>query len=176
MKKIFSLLVVVLITLGVSARGYQYSLGLVGGSGIGVQMKAMVLPNVTIMDELGYFGCYNGINGSYFGLVDQLVIGWQDIFAEEENMEFSYYVGPQIKGGYLGNDVAGNAVGMVGAGAAAGVEANMMNAPIAVSFDFRPGYAMTMGKNPAAPLPGQSDMLFQHLFDWSINLAVRYTF
>lgn len=39
------------------------------------------------------------------------------------------------------------------------------NAPVAMQFDFRPGYGCVFAKNYDA-----------HYFDWSVNLGVRYTF
>lgn len=39
------------------------------------------------------------------------------------------------------------------------------NAPVAMQFDFRPGYGCVFAKHYDA-----------HYFDWSVNLGVRYTF
>ena len=46
-----------------------------------------------------------------------------------------------------------------------GIEADMTNTPIEFTFDFRPGYAMLFANGGAI-----------HGLDWSIVLAVRYTF
>ena len=71
------------------------------------------------------------------------------------------YAGGQVKLGYVLGDA-----GVFGVGAAAGIEANMINAPIAFSFDFRPGYAFLFVDGWAGG----------HMFDYSFNLGVRYTF
>ena len=52
-------------------------------------------------------------------------------------------------------------MGVFGLGAAGGIEANMKNAPIAFSFDFRPGWAMIF----------TGDGVGAHLFDYSFNLS-----
>ena len=44
----------------------------------------------------------------------------------------------------------------------------MTNAPIAFSFDFRPGYGCVLVGNANGVLGG-------HVFDWTLNLGVRYT-
>lgn len=64
-----------------------------------------------------------------------------------------------------------HSVGVVaGSGAAAGIEAKMKNAPIAFSFDFRPGYGCLLGND------GTGNIGAFHVFDWTLNLGARYTF
>jgi hypothetical protein len=54
MKKILTLcLAAMLAVVTVSAKDYKVSLGMVGGSGIGVQFKTMVMDNFTIIEEFG---------------------------------------------------------------------------------------------------------------------------
>lgn len=162
MKKILSLVLVVLMAASVSAKKYEHSLGMVAGLGIGAQYKTMVLPNFTIIDEFGYFTNPDGGTGfGYAGAIDNLVLAYQAKGTEGKNIELDWYVGGQIKLGYSMGDA-----GVFGIGAAVGLEANMMNAPIAFSFDFRPGYAFLFWGGGAGG----------HMFDYSFNLGVRYTF
>lgn len=165
MKKIFTLCVVALVALSMSAKPYNHSIGIVGGSGIGVQFKTMVMDNFTIIEEFGYLGSLcaagqNNFNMSTLGAVDNLVLAYQAKAAEGQGIELDWFVGGQLKVGYLGNNL-----GTFGVGAAAGIEAVMQNAPIAFSFDFRPGYGCIFSGGGAA-----------HLFDWTLNLGVRYKF
>lgn len=165
MKKIFTLCVVTLVALSMSAKPYNHSIGVVAGSGIGVQFKTMVMDNFTIIEEFGYLGSLcaagqNNFNMSTLGAVDNLVLAYQAKAAEGQGIELDWFVGGQIKVGYLGNNL-----GTFGVGAAAGIEAVMQNAPIAFSFDFRPGYGCIFSGGGAA-----------HLFDWTLNLGVRYKF
>lgn len=165
MKKIFTLCVVALVALSMSAKPYTHSIGLVGGFGIGVQFKDMVTDHFTIIDEFGYFLCpFDQQNltpcGGYQGAIDNLVLAYQADAVEGQGIDLDWYVGGQLKIGYgVGN------FGIFGVGAAAGIEAKMQNAPIAVSFDFRPGYGCMFNQFG----PG-------HIFDYTFNLGVRYAF
>ena len=168
MKKILTIIVAVLVAAAsVSAKEYKHSIGLVAGSGIGAQYKVMVMDNFTIIEEFGYLGSLcaagsNGFNMATLGAVDNLVLAYQTgALAEGEGIALSVFAGGQVKAGYLQGDF-----GLIGVGAAAGIEANMKNAPIAFSFDFRPGYGCVLFNGGGTA----------HVFDWTLNLGVRYTF
>ena len=166
MKKLCTLVVALLTAFTtISASDYMHSIGLVAGSGIGVQYKIMVLPNFTIIDEFGYLGSLaaagNGFAMPALGAVDNFVMAYQAKGTEGQNIQLDWYVGGQLKAGYID---MGNPGGIIGIGSAVGLEANMKNAPIAFSFDFRPGYGCLLNGNGA-----------WHLFDWTLNLGVRYT-
>ena len=154
MKKILPLCVALLIAVTtISAKEYKHSLGMVAGLGIGAQYKVMVTDNFTIFEEFGYLGgCLADQTGALpaNGAVNNLVLA---------------YVGGQLKTGYL----QGGA-GIIGVGAVGGIEANMTNAPIAFSFDFRPGYGCVLADT------GVGGVGAGHAFDFSFNLGVRYTF
>ena len=108
---------------------------------------------------------YNMSSMPTLGAVDNLVLAYQAQCAEGQGIRLDYFVGGQIKGGYLGGGA-----GVIGFGAAAGIEAKMKNAPIAFSFDFRPGYGCILGNF------GMGGVGAFHTFDWTMNLGVRYTF
>lgn len=170
-KKVFILLAAFVMAASVvNAKDYKNSIGMVAGTGIGVQFKSMVKPNFTIIEEFGYLGCYaaagNGWSMGYLGAVDNLVLAYQAKGVSGQGIDLDWYAGGQIRAGYanLGTDL-----GIIGVGGAAGIEAKMQNAPIAFSFDFRPGYVCMLGNTGA----GVGAM---HAFDWSLNLGVRYTF
>ena len=162
MKKILSLLIAVVITSAVVAKDYQHSVGMVAGLGIGAQYKTMVMDNFTILAEFGYFTNPDGGTGfGYAGALANGVFAYQMNLTEGDGVALDLYAGGQVKLGYSMGDL-----GVFGVGGAVGIEANMKNAPIAFSFDFRPGYAFLFNGNAAG-----GDM-----FDYSFNLAVRYTF
>lgn len=177
MKKIFTIVMAVMMsamTLSAketkpakSTKNYNHSVGMVAGLGLGFQYKGMVLDHFTIINEFGYFINPNGVNGGYGGSIDNLVLAYQAKAAEGQGIKLDWYVGGQIKLGYDASFAmaGGPAVGVFGFGAAAGIEAKMANAPIAFSFDFRPGYALQFTSNAV-----------NHLMDYSLNLGVRYTF
>ena len=173
MKKIFTLCVAVLVAaVSVSAKEYNHSVGMVAGTGIGAQYKTMVQKNFTIIEEFGYLGCYaaatNGGAVGYLGAVNNLVLAYQANATEGQGIILDWYVGGQLRAGYVDLGATG---GIIGVGAAAGIEANMSNAPIAFSFDFRPGYGCMLMNTGMGGGVGTG-----HVFDWSLNLGVRYTF
>lgn len=167
MKKILTLCVALLIAVTtISAKEYKHSLGMVAGLGIGAQYKVMVTDNFTIFEEFGYLGgCLADQTGALpaNGAVNNLVLAYQANAAEGQGIKLDWYVGGQLKIGYL----QGGA-GIIGVGAVGGIEANMTNAPIAFSFDFRPGYGCVLVGNGNGVWGG-------HVFDWTLNLGVRYT-
>ena len=175
MKKFLTLCVAALVAVTtVSAKDYKHSIGMVAGVGVGAQYKTMVADHFTIIAEYGYFMNLDGGTAnkygfaSYSGAIANGVFAFQTSpLAEGQGIKLSLYAGGQMKIGYAN---IGIDAGVFGVGAAAGIEANMTNAPIAFSFDFRPGYAMVFGD----PWNGVVDL--SHMFDYSFNLGVRYTF
>lgn len=162
MKRIYTLAIAAILACSSFAANYQHSVGLVGGLGLGAQYKHMVFDDFTIIEEFGYFTCTSNLG--YSGAIDNLVLAYQGFAVEGQGITLDYYVGGQFKMGYVGN--AGIDAGVMGFGAAAGIEACMQNAPIAFSFDFRPGYAFIFNGGGVGG----------HLFDYSFNLGLRYRF
>lgn len=75
--------------------------------------------------------------------------------------------------------------GKFGANAIIGFEFADNESPIAVSFDFRPGYGMLFNSfKPVEYKNEQGDVVYsdkggwKHIdfFDWSLNIGIRYTF
>ena len=174
MKKILTLCFAVLFAATtVSAKEYTHSVGVVGGLGIGAQYKTMVTDHFTIMAELGYFVCPDGGEGwGYTGApIANGVFAYQTgSLVEGEGIKLSVYAGGQVKLGYVFDEFDGE--GLFGVGSVAGIEANIKNAPIAFSFDFRPGYAMMFYESPWR----KNTIATNHMFDYSVNVGIRYTF
>lgn len=166
MKKIFTLLLVALMAVGVYANDYKHSIGLYGGLGIGVQYKTLLTDHFTIIAETGVnLNLDDGTGVGIMGLpVADAVFAYQTkSLAQGKGIKFDIYAGGHVKMGY---DIRN--AGVFGFGAAAGFEANMTNAPIAFSFDFRPGFGMLFDDG--------SGVGTYPMFDYSFNLGVRYTF
>ena len=170
MKKILTIIVAVLVAAAsVSAKEYKHSLGMYGGFGIGVQYKLMAKEHFTIILEEGYAFCPSRTAnvGNYQSWATNCVLAYQTSpLAEGQGINLSVYAGGQVKLHYVFDNAA-----LIGLGAAAGIEANMVNAPIAFSFDFRPGYGCILVEQ--GPFGGTG---VGHIFDYSFNLGVRYTF
>ena len=120
-----------------SDKEYTHSVGVVAGSGIGFQYKKMVSAHFTIIEEFGYLGSFaaagNGGRMSTIGAVDNLVLAYQAQCAEGQGIRLDYFVGGQIKGGYLegGSGVIGfgaAAAYTVDGGALGGIEYETFNA------------------------------------------------
>lgn len=167
---LFSIAVLAAATL--SAKEYRHSVGLAGGTGVGVQYKLMINPHFTFIDEFGYLGCFaaagDGGSMGYLGAVNQAVLAYQGHITEGKGILLDWYAGGQFKAGYVDLGAAG---GVIGVGAAGGIKANMKNAPFAFSFDFRPGYGCLLTKGW-----GGTKVTPTHVFDWGFNLGIRYTF
>ena len=168
MKKILSLLVVVLMASTMVAKPYKHSLGLNAGLQLGISYKLNINDHFTLFEE---FIPYGGVmsNFSYSWLGDWLNLAYEAQAAKGQNILFSWYVGGGTKIGY----VYGGG-GVWGINALAGIEINMANAPIAVTFDFRPGYALCFF--PTASWGSGGSTALQHAFDYAFCLGVRYTF
>lgn len=116
MKKILTLCAALLVAATtISAKEYKHSLGMVAGLGIGAQYKVMVTDNFTIFEEFGYLGgCLADQTGAlpYDGAVNNLVLAYQANAAEGQGIKLDWYVGGQLKTGYM----QGGA-GIIGVGA-----------------------------------------------------------
>lgn len=172
MKKIFTLCIALITAVTLFAGNAQTSVGIVGGMGIGAQAKFMFTEHFGLMEELGYFFCPDGGTAaqygrsSYAGMMNNTVLLYQQPIMETNGLTLSWYTGGQVKIGWMPFDFSKNVhMGIFGFGAVGGIDAKMKNAPIAVSADFRPGYALLFTQWPGA-----------HMFDYSINLGVRYCF
>ena len=173
MKKIILLFAAVLTVVTMSAKSKtQTRFGIVGGLGIGAQAKFMFTEHFGLMEEVGYFFCPDGGTAkeygrsSYAGMMNNLVLMGQWAIKETNGMALSWYTGGQLKLGWMPFNFQRNVhMGVFGIGAVGGINAKMKNAPIAVSFDFRTGYALMFADYKGA-----------RLFDYSINLGIRYCF
>ena len=175
MKKIFTLCAAVIMTATMAVSAVEFSGGLVGGLGIGLQAKVMFTENFGLMDEIGYFMNLDGGTAkkygasSYAGLINSSMFVYQRPITETKGMRLDWYLGGQAKIGWCPIDWGGGKLahmGVFGAGIAGGIEAKMNNAPFVFSFDFRPGWAMLFTEQGVGA----------HLFDYSFNLGVRYRF
>ena len=172
MKKILTVCLAILVaSVTVNAKAYKHSLGMYGGLGIGVQYKVMPKEHFTIIVEEGYAFCptRSANVGGYQSWATNAVFAYQTSpLAQGQGIDLSLYAGGQAKLHYVFDDAA-----LIGLGAAVGIEANMQNAPIAFSFDFRPGYGcLLIDQKPY----GGTGIGAGHIFDYSFTLGVRYTF
>lgn len=147
---------------------YKYAVGIVAGLQYGISFKTMVQPNFTIMNDLSWDIAYTaGDLGGYQGLIDHLNLAYQAPAASGQGIDLNWYAGGGVSLGYaeLGVDAM-----KIGANGLIGIEANMKNAPIEFTFDFRPGYGCII-----VPNTWGGGATAGHVFDWQLTLGLRYT-
>ena len=131
-------------------------------------------PNVLYQSNIASWGFgsldwYAG-GGLSIGLMKQNGTGF------EEKHNNSWYSYPSA---YAFADADGKAdpvLGKFGVNAVAGVELGLSSVPLAISFDFRPGYGLGFysGKNSNDSKWTTSETF--NFFDWTLAVGVRYCF
>ncbi|MBR1809177.1 MAG: hypothetical protein IJ776_07295 [Paludibacteraceae bacterium] len=186
MKRLLTILLASLLVFSVSAKKYKHSLGLGTGMAYGVSYKTMVAQHFTIMADVNYGfsfvgGDMNGVADFFGGAAN---FAFQGDAAQGQNIDLDWFAGGGTQFGAAGNFSGGkwgfNAVG--------GIEINFVNAPIAITADFRPGYSLAFFpggggdieydpiKDEFVEVGGGGGMMLMHMFDASINFGIRYTF
>ncbi len=164
MKRIITIALALLMVVSVSAKKYEYSLGLSTGMALGICFKTMINPHFTIIDDLYYGMSFFGVQGGG-GAMDEFIdcvnFAYQGEGTKGQNIALDWYVGGGTKLGAAG----GFGMGKWGFNALVGFEINFINAPMAINFDFRPGFGLGFGGGGVMPM-----------FDSSINAGIRYTF
>lgn len=186
MKRFLTIMLASLMVLSVSAKKYKHSLGLGTGLSYGISYKTMVKPHFSIMVDVDYGFSMAATTGGG-GLMDffggRANFFYQGDAASGQNIDLDWFAGGGTQLGAMGN-FGGGKWGFNGIG---GIEINFVNAPIAITADFRAGYSL--GFTPGGgggmvydpeiddyvPLGG-GGMALAHLFDSSINFGIRYTF
>jgi hypothetical protein len=171
MKKIIAICIAAISAATMTVKAADISVGLVGGLGIGAQAKFMFTENLGLIEELGYFMNLDGGTAekygrsSYAGLVNNTTFVYQRPITRMATFQVDWYAGGQAKIGWMPFNFERNVhMGIFGLGTAGGVEVKIKEAPISLSFDFRPGWAMMF----------YGDGVGVHMFDYSFNLGVRY--
>ncbi|MCQ2311378.1 MAG: hypothetical protein MJZ64_06490 [Paludibacteraceae bacterium] len=124
-------------------------------------------PNVLYQKEFytfdgGSLSWYTG-GGLSLGLMGQL--GKAQIKGDDEDSEWG-------SGKWITDEEGKETVyGKFGVNAVAGLELNFSNAPLALSFDFRPGYGLGFWNKKVDDVKRSETINF---FDWSIAVGLRY--
>ncbi|MBQ7631564.1 MAG: hypothetical protein IJS82_02245 [Paludibacteraceae bacterium] len=174
MKKIMSLVLVAM--MGLSAMAQQHEIGAVVGGLNGLSHKYWFNDNVAVQTDLAV-----GLSAVPMWLqtpAGTASAGTNAIYDFTLNPNLAYhfpltrrmflYAGGGVGLGMLSNlqnTNPNNITGKFGVNALCGIEFQAKSAPVAVAFDFRPGYGLGFTGNANA---------FAHFFDWKVGLAVRY--
>ena len=194
--------------------GPSHSLGIVVGGLNGLSYKVLVKDNFAIQTDLAvglfktaYLDVYSvegekessATNGSFW----DFTLNPNCMYQKEVANGFSLYAGGGINIG-LGKvmEVEGHPVnnspvyGKIGVNAIVGMEYQFSNVPLALAFDFRPGYGCFFRKEKFSEVgywepeeydwdlegyywgnySNSSATLSDHCFDWKLALALRYCF
>ena len=178
MKKITKSLLVGLFMLAsvnaASAQNYKYGIGAVVGTMDGVSFKMFLSENLALQADLAYkyvvrTARAEGFRLSYglhtFELNPNLV--YQRNITSFGVGNLDWYAGGGVSLGYAFMSLWGQnsyGLGKFGVNGIGGVEFKF-NFPLAVGFDFRPGYGLLFGKDDTGSY-----------FDWAVALSARYCF
>ena len=191
MKKLFIGAIMLTIAIGVSAQSYKASFGINAGSFNGLSYKGFLTDHLVLQVDLGVNveGTYGQVDWYTNGGVIGGTSGLQTFYTCEVNPNLMYQAEISSSSNYVLSWFAGGGVnaGMMndldikkshpmfkwGVNAIGGVELYFSNAPIALSFDFRPGYGMSTHKINVA---GMDATAVNSFFDWKAAIGVRYVF
>ena len=190
-KSIFTLMLVALAT-GVMAQGYTHSVGATVGTLYGVSYKGFIISdNLALEVDLGvnlmstpvsstmtYLGTKTTTSGTWNGCYTFEVnpnILYQAGIANWDFGGLAWYAGGGVSIGFI-DDIkySGNPSFKWGVNATGGVELKLSSVPLAISFDFRPGYGMYT--DSADDGGGNKISIASSFFDWKLAAGVRYTF
>lgn len=164
MKK-FILFSMLLLSLGVFAKPYHHSLGISAGSFNGLSWKVLVKEHFAVQTDVGvHLTVFDYVYGSF---VIQPMFMYQGTMYANDVCNIDFFAGGGLSfgfgdildkstkyGGYFGGEFGLNGV--------AGVEFGFNRAPLALSFDFRPGYGMHYCPD------------VYPYFDWGLSLGLRF--
>jgi len=172
MKKIMSLVLVAM--MGISAMAQQHEIGAIVGGLNGLSYKYWFNDNVAVQADLAVGLTAAPMWGqTAAGTAPAGTIGIFDVTLNP-NLAYHFPLTRRMflyTGGGVGLGMMSliknpnNITGKFGVNALCGIEFQAKNAPVAVAFDFRPGYGLGFT---------DSSINFLHFFDWKLGLAVRY--
>ena len=153
---------------------YKHSLGATIGSFFGVEYKVFATPKCIVVTDLGFNLIASKLGTRKLGYTQAEFwvaqfnpnIGYQGIFAQNEQGTHSWFIGGGISIGLLTGYADYSLInGKAGANAMFGYEWNCSRIPIVISADFRPGYGLTF-----------QNKFNQSFFDWALFVSVRRRF
>ena len=182
MKKIILLFAsIMLSTTCIYSQEYKNSIGIVAGSLNGLSYKTFVKENVAVQTDLAFGLLATRGTVYYAGYAfsgEEHVWTFQlqpNVYYQKNIHDVAWggidaFVGGGASLGYaeeFGSDLS---LGKFGLNAIAGIELILVDAPITVGLDFRPGYGMLFA-NIEDYMP-----ITMHVFDWALAASVRYRF
>jgi len=167
MKKIilFSML---LLSIGAFAKPYHHSLGFSAGSFNGLSWKVLVKEHFAVQTDVGAH--LTVFDYSYGAFVINPNFLYQGTMFTNDVLDIDFNAGGGLSFGFVGpfgyNSRYNEGVfcGDFGFNALVGVEFAFNRSPLALSFDFRPGYGMGFDYKDAV----------HNFFDWGVQIGLRF--
>lgn len=186
-----SLIIILILTASqLTAQNYKNSVGVVAGSRNGISYKGFVSERSAIQVDLSFNpnttvgGCY--INNELYPTKGSILdCRYWDI-SVNPNYEYhkryvhvNMYIGAGVTGGWGREMQHDFRLLKTGVNAIVGFEYNVKNVPLALAFDFRPGYAylyatFTAPQKHLYQIAGYPNADF-HTIDWALTFSLRYT-
>ena len=180
MRKIF-LCTLLLLSIGVFSKPYDHSLGVSMGTNDGLSYKTLLTENFAVQTDVGFhLTVFDGLFGMF--TVNPMFM-YQGVMYSNSVCDIDWFVGGGTSLGfatpYLGYyDSHRWAIGgEFGLNAITGFEFAFNSAPLALSFDFRPGYGLYYGDVYYYSSSSSSyHSYYEELsyFDWGIVLGLRF--
>lgn len=169
MKKIFSILAAVLVAGSMMAADYTHSFGANVGGMMGASYKGFIfgMDNLALQADLGVRLTEAAVNGGSASLYT--FEANPNILYQATIKDFSFGALDWVAGGGVSLGLANNIgethnpFGKFGINAFGGLELCFTDAPLALGFDFRPGYGLAF-----------DNQFTESFFDWSLGASLRY--
>ncbi len=169
-----------LIPLGVCAKPYDHSLGLSAGNFNGLSYKRLATEHFAIQADMGvHLTLFDRLYGT-FEINPNLM--YQGTMVSSPVCDFDFFVGGGTSFGFMTTEIFSSwryssFGGKFGLNAIAGLEVAFNRTPLALSFDFRPGYGLFFGNEPYYSSYSNtyySDFEVISFFDWGFALGLRF--
>lgn len=183
MKKVILFAALFAFAVGASAQDYRASIGANVGTFYGASFKGFITNNLAIQADLGVnlTRTHGGIDVHYNGQSSHVGSGEMDFYTFEANPNvlyqaqitsfsagtLSWFAGGGLSLGFLNGFNHSDPTFKMGFNGMGGVELKLAAAPLALSFDFRPGYGMGIDSEGGATA-------VTSFLDWKIAIGVRY--
>ena len=191
MKKVFLGAVMLIIAISASAQSYKASLGINAGSFNGLSYKGFLTDHLALQVDLGVnlectygqvdfytpegvIGNTNGMQSFYTCEVNPNLLYQADIKTSESGT-LSWFAGGGLSAGMMNSldPKKSHPKFKWGVNGIGGIEYQLAKAPVAISFDIRPGFGMsTYTIKNADP----RTTAVNSLFDWKAAVGIRYVF
>lgn len=183
------LFLLLLLSMGICAKPYDHSLGVSMGFFDGASYKVLVTDHFAVQTDVGFhLTIFDDVYGTF--IVNPMFM-YQGCMDSHAICDIDWFGGAGTSLGFATNRLGyspyrwggGPIGGEFGLNGILGIEVAFNRAPLALSFDFRPGYGLYYGDvidyyssyySSSYYSYDYYDFGLQHYFDWGLNLGLRF--